>query len=366
VKLLFRVFLKSSTALLALAIIFVVGCKRDDVKVYQVTKEDSSTAPTPAPNASGMAAPVQTENSQPQLQFALPPGWTQIAPSEMRVASFSITNANGPAADVGVIPLPAAGESELAIVNMWRAQVQLPDATNSDFQTISVGNDPAKLFEVAGTAPTFEGKYPQRIFVAELTRGATSWFFKLTGEDAFVASQKENFLQFLKSVSFVEAAPALAAAPAAENQNANPNVNSIWTIPAGWKSVTPSSTMLFAQFLIQDGDAKAEVNISQLAGEGGGLLANVNRWRGQLGLPQVAQEDDFSKMVSSVDSANGQIQIVDMNGTNAKTGQPARLVGAVVPQNGQSWFYKLMGDEKIVAAQKEAFIKFIQSANYPK
>jgi hypothetical protein len=159
--------------------------------------------------------------------------------------------------------------------------------------------------------------------------------------------------------------PAEPNAPAS-SADATAAARSIWTIPAGWKSVTPSSTMLFAQFLIQDGDAKAEVNISQLAGEGGGLLANVNRWRGQLGLPQVAQEDDFSKMVSSVDSANGQIQIVDMNGTNAKTGQPARLVGAVVPQNGQSWFYKLMGDEKIVAAQKEAFIKFIQSANYPK
>jgi hypothetical protein len=366
VKSLSRVFLKSSTALLALASIFlVVGCKRDDVKVYQVVKEDSSAPPPPALNAGDMAPPVQAENSQPQLQFALPPGWTQIAPSEMRVASFTVTNASGQAADVGVIPLPA-GEDELALVNMWRAQVQLPDATNSDFQAISVGSDPAKLFEVAGTAPTFEGKYPQRIFVAELTRGATSWFFKLTGEDAFVASQKENFLQFLKSVSFVEAAPALAAAPAAENQNANPNVNSIWTIPADWKSVTPSSTMLFAQFLIQDGDAKAEVNISQLAGEGGGLLANVNRWRGQLGLPRVAQEDDFSKMVSSVDSANGQIQIVDMSGTNAKTSQPARLVGAVVPQNGQTWFYKLMGDEKIVAAHKDEFVKFIQSANYPK
>ncbi len=358
--------MKSSTALFALAIIFVAGCKRDDVKVYQVAKEDSSAAPQPnAPN--DMAAPIQTENSRPQLQFVLPIGWAQIAPSQMRVASFAVTNSSGQAADVGVIPLPA-GEDELALVNMWRDQMQLPALTNATTaETISVGNDPAKLFEIASEKPLIDGKFRARVLVAELTRGATSWFFKLTGEDAFVASQKENFLQFLKSVSFVESAPAqVAAAASAENQSASPNVNSIWTIPAGWKSVTPSSTMLFAQFLIQDGDAKAEVNISQLAGEGGGLLANVNRWRGQLGLPPVAQEDDFSKMVSSVDSANGQIQIVDMNGTNAKTSQPARLVGAVVPQNGQTWFYKLMGDEKVVATHKDEFVKFIQSANYPK
>jgi hypothetical protein len=362
VKSLSRVFLKSSTALLALAIIFVAGCKRDDVKVYQVAKEDSSTALTPTPNASDMAAPVQTENSQPQLQFALPPGWTQIAPSQMRVASFVVTNSSGQAADVGVIPLPA-GEDELALVNMWRDQMQLPALTNATTaETISVGNDPAKLFEIASEQPLIDGKFRARVLVAEFTRGATSWFFKITGEESFVASQKENFLQFLKSVSFVENVPAQMA----ENSSVNPNVNSIWTIPADWKSVTPSSAMLFAQFLIQTGDAKAEVNISELAGEGGGLLANVNRWRGQLGLPPVTQEDDFSKMVSSVDSANGQIQIVDMNGTNTKTGQPARLVGAVVPQNGQTWFYKLMGGEKVVAAQKDAFIKFIRSANYPK
>jgi hypothetical protein len=55
---------------------------------------------------------------------------------------------------------------------------------------------------------------------------------------------------------------------------------------------------------------------------------------------------------------------VDFTGTNSKTGKPARLIGAVVPQNGQTWFYKLMGDEEIVAQQKDAFTKFIQSANY--
>ena len=55
--------------------------------------------------------------------------------------------------------------------------------------------------------------------------------------------------------------------------------------------------------------------------------------------------------------------MVDFTGTDSKTGKPARLVGAIVPQNGQTWFYKLMGDEQIVAQQKDAFIKFIQSAN---
>jgi hypothetical protein len=337
----------------------LTGCGHNDVKVYQVAKDNSSITPPPLETA----PPPADANAQPQLQFALPPGWQQIAPSQMRVASFAVTNDSGPVADVGVIPLPAAGENEIALINMWRDQVQLPPTNSADSQAISVGNDPAKLFEFASTAPMIDGKFRQRILIAELTRGETSWFFKMTGEDSFVTSQKETFLQFLKSVSFGEAAPApnaAAALPTAPNDNAN----SIWTVPAGWQS-QPSSQFLFAQFLIQDAGARAEINVSELAGEGGGLLANVNRWRGQLGLPQVSQEEDYSKMVEALTVPGGQAEMVDLSGTDSKTGQPTRLIGVILPQTGQTWFYKLMGDEKLVAAQKDAFIQFIRSAKYP-
>ena len=345
--------------LLVVSTAALAGCGRSDVKVYQVVRDNSPDAPPPM----AAAPPAPNTAAQPQLQFTLPPGWQQIAPGEMRVASFAVTNATGPIADVGVIPLPAAGENESALINMWRDDVQLPPANSADSEIISVGNDPAKLFEFVSATPMIDGKFRKRILIAELTRGETSWFFKMTGEDSSVTSQKETFLQFLKSVSFDEAAPAqntAAALPATPNDNAN----SIWTVPAGWQP-QPSSQFLFAQFLIADGAARAEVNVSELAGEGGGLMANVNRWRGQLGLPAVAQEEDYSKMVEALTVPGGQAEMVDLSGTNSKTGQPARLVGVVLPQGGQTWFYKLMGDEKLVMAQKAAFVQFIQSAHYP-
>ncbi|HEY4416418.1 MAG TPA: hypothetical protein VGO57_12065 [Verrucomicrobiae bacterium] len=339
------VFLRQSSAFCVLAaLLAVAGCKRDDVKVYQVAKEDSTPAPSP------------------QLQFALPPGWQQAAPGQMRAASFTVTGASGQTADVGVIPLPA-GENELDILNMWRDQVQLPPATNVDSQPISVGNDSAKLFDVAGITPLAGEKFPKRILVAELTKGATSWFFKMTGAAPFIAEQKETFLQFLKSVSFVEASapPMMAAATPSSAQAINPAVYSIWTIPENWQTVAPSSEMLFAEFALTNASgAKAGVNVAALAGTGGGLEGNVTRWRGQLGLPPIAEI-----ISSSFDVTGGKAQLVDYSGTNAKTGQPARLIGVIVPQAGQTWFYKLMGDDQVVAAQREAFIKFIQSAKYP-
>jgi hypothetical protein len=335
-------------------VVLLAGCGRDTVKVYHFAKDDS----TPPDETIALE---QNSASQPELQWSLPDGWQEKAPSQMRVASFTVTNADGQIADVGVIPLPA-GENELDLVNMWRDQMHLPALANETAaEMVSVGNGSAKFFEIASEQPLIDGKFRARILVAMLTSGATSWFFKMTGEDTFVASQKENFLQFLKSVSFVENSSAqIAIAPVTQNENAN----SIWTIPSDWQPLPPSQ-FLVAEFVIAGtSGAKAEVNVAKLNGEGGGLLANVNRWRGQLGLPPVTQEDELSEIVGSMDVANGRAQIMDFTGTDSKTGKPTRLVGAIVPQNGQTWFYKLMGDETIVAQQKDAFIKFIQSANY--
>lgn len=53
-----------------------------------------------------------------------------------------------------------------------------------------------------------------------------------------------------------------------------------------------------------------------------------------------------------------------MAGTDARSGQKARLVAAIVPQPERTWFYKLMGNEAVVASQKDAFTKFVQTTKY--
>jgi hypothetical protein len=137
-----------------------------------------------------------------------------------------------------------------------------------------------------------------------------------------------------------------------------------WKIPSGWKEQPPSQ-MLLAKFLIPGADGtKADVNISVSQGDGGGVLANISRWRGQLGLPQV-EEAELEKMVTMLDVPEGKAILVDMSGTDAKTGQAARLIGAIVPREGKTWFYKLMGNEQIAEREKTAFIQFFQTAKYP-
>jgi hypothetical protein len=89
----------------------------------------------------------------------------------------------------------------------------------------------------------------------------------------------------------------------------------------------------------------------------------VNRWRGQIGLGALG-DDDLTQLAHSLDVSGGTATMVDFTGTDSKTGVPTRLMGAIVSQNGQTWFYKMIGDKQIVAQQKDNFTKFIQSANY--
>src|SRR6185503_8914951 len=137
-----------------------------------------------------------------------------------------------------------------------------------------------------------------------------------------------------------------------------------WAVPPGWQE-QPPSPMLLARFQVGDGGgAKADVNITVLDGDGGGMSENVNRWRRQLGLTPVP-EAEVNKLLIPLDVPGGKAMLVDMSGTDAKTRQPARLIGAIVPREDRTWFYKLMGNEQLAEREKAAFIKFFQTAKYP-
>ena len=96
------------------------------------------------------------------------------------------------------------------------------------------------------------------------------------------------------------------------------------------------------------------MTITTFPGSVGGTLANVNRWRSQLGLEPV-EASDLPKMTSSLDVLGGKAMLVDMTGSDKKTSQKARLIAAMVAQKAARWFYKLMGDEQVVARERNIY-----------
>jgi hypothetical protein len=107
-----------------------------------------------------------------------------------------------------------------------------------------------------------------------------------------------------------------------------------------------------------EGGATGDLAITAFPGDTGGLFANVNRWRGQVGLGPVeaAQLDSNTQTIE----ANG-LKMVLVDVTGPGSGAPTTLIGAIVPHNGQTWFFKLMGPEALVAKEKPDFREFLNT-----
>ncbi|HVE14188.1 MAG TPA: hypothetical protein VNI01_12385 [Elusimicrobiota bacterium] len=127
-----------------------------------------------------------------------------------------------------------------------------------------------------------------------------------------------------------------------------------WKTPAGWAEL-PGSGMRAASFQVPGG---AELSVVTFPGDAGGVLANVNRWRGQFGLAPLP-EAELPARSSRVASPAGEAVAVDFPGEGASAGK--RLLAAMLPFRGASWFFKLTGPEAAVAAAKPAFTAFLGS-----
>jgi len=333
------------------------GCKREDVNVYYVSKEPRA-AMEQAQMPEGHP-PLGGEPTSARAKWTTPAGWTEAPLGSMRLASFRIAS-DDKRAEVGVIPLMGTGGGDLENVNRWRGEVGLSPITDDELKqqahTVQVDGRAASLFDMDGkTADGAAG----RVVAAIQHRDGTAWFFKMAGDSELVGKNKEAFVSFLGSFQFVKGdatPPQTVTRPRASGEPQ-------WDVPGGWKEGA-TGQFLTAKFIIQgEGGARAEVNVSNAAGDGGGFAANVNRWRQQIGLAALSP-DELVKSSKTIEVPKGIASVVEMRGTDARTGNPASVVGVIVMQEGRAWFYKLAGDEKIVETQREAFLKFAQGVRY--
>lgn len=128
-----------------------------------------------------------------------------------------------------------------------------------------------------------------------------------------------------------------------------------WTAPAAWKTKAGSAMRKGSYAVTRDG-AEADFAITAFPGDTGGLHANINRWRGQVGLPNAAPAE-LDAAVQHLDGLGGMhFDVVDLSGPSG-----TRLLGAITSHNGNSWFFKLMGPDAVVAAEKPAFMEFLHT-----
>ena len=159
----------------------------------------------------------------------------------------------------------------------------------------------------------------------------------------------------------VSTAPAPMVAPASMKAEAASFDAPKWAkLPAGW-SVGPENAMRKATWIVSGPNgSKAEVAVTVFPGSVGGLTANVNRWRGQLGLaPAGADEIAASAKTGKVGGIDSQ-RFVMTSGDGKKT-----LDAFMTPKDGATWFFKMSGETAAVEANSAAFAAFLAASQLP-
>lgn len=365
--------LKHSHFCLTLLVCGALGaCRGQDIEQYRVPKSDTLKTVAAAPAAS----------AERDFVFVTPEGWQEEAASSMRLASFK-TEAEG---DVSVVRLPAQSGDLKSNVNRWRGQVGLPPlqddtAVSQSLRPIQVDGTPAVELELY--AP--EGKEDKAMRVVLLQKDGQRWFLKLSGTRAAVEAQGEKFAQFSRSFQVKSADGSTTAArlpgdqtPAGQmpvgqpNQGADTNAGAmpsslpfakptgalVYTLPPHW-SEKDKGTMRVASFSVEDKGQTADVSVVTLAGDGGGLLENTNRWRDQLEMAPTSQEG-LSNTVKdiTVDGHKGYFMALytDMEGSG--------MLVSLIEREGMTWFIKMMGPASLIQSQEQPFQDFLQSIQF--
>jgi hypothetical protein len=134
-----------------------------------------------------------------------------------------------------------------------------------------------------------------------------------------------------------------------------------YTLPSGWQEggdLVKAGIRREAVFQVRNGGQTAEVSVTMA---GGGLKANVDRWRGQVGLPPWTEEQ-FKKEATPLMIGDSPAVMVDLSGDGKPDHQG--ILGAVAQRPGETWFFKMTGPADLVFRQKSAFETFLKSVRF--
>lgn len=135
-----------------------------------------------------------------------------------------------------------------------------------------------------------------------------------------------------------------------------------YDLPDGWMAIAPTSDRLVN--LRPAGDPEASCYLSFLQGSGGGLEANVNRWRAQFGAEPLTGAEVAA--LATLPMLGRDATLVEVEGAfTGMGGAPARagfkLLGLVVSEPAGSLFLKFTAPAGLVELERERFLEFARS-----
>jgi hypothetical protein len=302
----------------------------------------------------------------PRLKQSPPRTIAAMIPSGEKVWFIKLS---GP--DSGVAPLKSAFET-------FVASLKFPDGKNTVSWTLPAGwRDSAE--KKPGRFATFRaGPESLEVSITDLGKEAADvksnvdrWRrqigLKPVADDAELAALCKSITVDGKAATMVDMTGKVADDDEVAAANASPNAPPAnaggspvgggspikYQLPAGWAEL-PASGMRVAAFKVTDGKDSAEVTVIPLGGPAGGLVANVNRWRTQIGLPETT-DAQLRKEAKSLEVEGQSAVYLDLLGKDQRT------LGVIFPRGKQTWFIKFQGPIPLVDKERANFESFAQS-----
>ncbi len=131
-----------------------------------------------------------------------------------------------------------------------------------------------------------------------------------------------------------------------------------WVVPDGWTLGKTSSMRLVSYKVPVSANERGDFSLVQLGGGAGGTMANINRWRGQVGLEPTTPEE-LVEVAHLHDTKQGQqyLHITLINEANPDSA----IIAAIFEQPGYVLFAKLVASSAGVREAQNSFEDFCNS-----
>jgi len=294
----------------------------------------------------------------PVVCWELPEQWGEnTGMAGMMAGSFHVKTPHGPRGRIGVMPFRESVETT-QIVNMFARELGHPDYNESSVKPLVVQKKLGeRSFEVIRLEDRIgKEESPKTALLALYRHNAQTWLFPFIADRILIDEELDRFYGFLDSTTLrAGKTPVRAIAPSLPPaQSANSGHQPTWEAPEHWER-KPATQMRVGNYAVSNEAGEAlDFSITSFPGEVGGILANVNRWLGQVDISPT-DEQGLSQYLSDrlIDEKPAKLVLAES--------EEQALYAAILVHKGRSWFLKLLGDVNLARTEKENFLGLIDS-----
>jgi hypothetical protein len=379
------------------AAVLLAGCEEEEIRVYTAPADPVERGfSTDAQRGSSTDAQRgSSTRGETGMHWVVPEGWREVGSDQpMRVATL-LAGEGERAMEFAVTVFPGDTGGLLANVNRWRGQVGLAPVSAEELEEhvreFRSNGLRGWVMRIGGEGVEGPVEDEQR---GSLTRGETgvemlagivedpagfTWFVRGVGSPEVVSAHEGDFVGFVRSFHIDAAGghehghvhvhgavedEGAGLRPAAKREELS------WEVPPHWEAQPPPTPIVYAMFNAPSDGGTAVVTVTPLRGDGGGLLANVNMWRGQIGLEPVSEVGQVPVervRVGDVDAVVLHVVGGSLNEERRESltrGETNAIVVAIVPEGDRTWFFRLTGPAAAVDIEKPSLIRLVESVRF--